>query len=83
MKQKILFVSHCLLNDGTKLKNQDPTEMESERREKRKLLHTLLDAGVELVQLPCPEFILYGAKRWDMRHLSLTRHFSEKNQEIC
>lgn len=64
MRQKILFVSHCLFNDGTKLKNQNPTEMEEERREKRKLLHALLDAGIELVQLPCPEFILYGANRW-------------------
>ncbi len=35
MKQKILFVSHCFLNDGAKLKNQDPLEMEKERKKKR------------------------------------------------
>ena len=32
MKQKILFVSHCFLNDGAKLKNQNLSEMERERK---------------------------------------------------
>ena len=32
MKQKILFVSHCFLNDGAKLKNQNLSEMEQEER---------------------------------------------------
>lgn len=64
MKQKILFVSHCFLNDGAKLKNQNQLEMEKERKDKREFLKKILDAGVELIQLPCPEFVLYGANRW-------------------
>ena len=64
MKQKILFVSHCFLNDGAKLKNQNLSEMEQERKDKREFLKKILDAGVEIIQLPCPEFILYGANRW-------------------
>ena len=64
MKQKILFVSHCFLNDGAKLKNQNLSEMERERKNKREFLKKILDADIEIIQLPCPEFILYGAKRW-------------------
>lgn len=64
MKQKILFVSHCFLNDGAKLKNQDSLEMEKERKKKREFLKKILDDGVEIIQLPCPEFILYGTDRW-------------------
>lgn len=64
MRQKILFVSHCFFNDGAKLKNQNLTEMEKERKEKREFLKKILDAGIEIIQLPCPEFILYGTNRW-------------------
>lgn len=64
MKQKILFVSHCFLNDGAKLKNQNREEMKRERTEKREILKSVLDAGIEIIQLPCPEFLLYGANRW-------------------
>lgn len=64
MKQKILFVSHCFFNDGAKLKNQNLFEMEKERKNKREFLKKNLDAGVEIIQLPCPELILYGINRW-------------------
>ena len=64
MKQKILFVSHCFLNDGAKLKNQNLSEMERERKNKREFLKKILDADIEIIQLPCPEFILYGPNRW-------------------
>lgn len=64
MKQKILLVSHCFFNDAAKLKNQNKTEMEEERSVKRKFLKRALDAGIELIQLPCPELILYGSDRW-------------------
>lgn len=64
MKQKILFVSHCFFNDAAKLKNQNSFEMEKERKNKREFLKKILDAGVEIIQLPCPELILYGINRW-------------------
>lgn len=64
MKQKILFVSHCFLNDAAKLKNQNFEEQQSERAAKRSFLKYALDCDVELIQLPCPEFILYGSNRW-------------------
>ena len=64
MKQKIVIVSHCFLNDAAKLRNQDAADMEQERTKKRSFLRQLLERGIEVIQLPCPEFILYGCNRW-------------------
>lgn len=64
MKQQVLIVSHCFLNDGVKLTGQDEAMQAAERSEKRNLLQYILENNIELIQLPCPEFILYGSKRW-------------------
>lgn len=63
-KKKILVVSHCFFNDGTKLRYEDRGEAEKERKQKREFLKKMLTEEVELIQLPCPEFLLYGANRW-------------------
>ena len=44
------------------LYNQEEIQAEEDLR--RKFLKKALDAGVQIVQLPCPEFTLYGAHRW-------------------
>ena len=64
MRQKILFVSHCFLNDAAKLKHQNLEAQQSERISKRAFLKQILDSDIELIQLPCPEFLLYGSNRW-------------------
>lgn len=64
MKQQILLVSHCFLNDAAKLKHQNTNEQALEHAQKRAFLNQMLEQNVELIQLPCPEFILYGANRW-------------------
>lgn len=64
MKQKVLLLSHCFLNDGTKLRNADADEFAMERTSKRAFLKQALDSNIELLQLPCPEFLLYGSNRW-------------------
>ena len=64
MKQQIIVVSHCFLNDAVKLRNQEPAAMEEERRLKRAFINQMLSQGIEFLQLPCPEFILYGSSRW-------------------
>lgn len=64
MKHKILFVSHCFFNDAAKLKHQNIKNQEQERTAKRDFLKQALDLGIEFIQLPCPEFILYGSNRW-------------------
>ena len=64
MRQKILFVSHCFLNDAAKLKHQNLEAQQSERISKRAFLKQILDSDIELIQLPCPEFLLHGSNRW-------------------
>ena len=46
MKQKILIVSHCFLNDAAKLKNRPVGEQEEERDGKREFLKKILDDGL-------------------------------------
>lgn len=63
MKQ-ILLVSHCLLNTASKVKGFKEEAMEKEEALRRQFLHAAIDHGVHLIQLPCPEFLQYGARRW-------------------
>lgn len=62
--QKIVFVSHCLLNTASKVVLYNKEEMEAEEALRRRFLQKALDNGIQLIQLPCPEFTLYGSRRW-------------------
>lgn len=64
MIQKIIVVSHCFFNDAVKLKHQDMEAMAAERAAKRTFLLHALSEEYEMIQLPCPEFLLYGSHRW-------------------
>lgn len=61
--KKILVVSHCILNNASKVM-QDETELADEYRDRDMLMKAVLEKGIQLIQLPCPEFIIYGPKRW-------------------
>lgn len=62
--QNILFVSHCILNIASKVVLYEKDEMEAEENLRRNFLAQAIEKGVQLIQLPCPEFTLYGACRW-------------------
>ena len=62
-QQKIVFVSHCALNTAAKVQ-RSAQEGEQEEKLRREFLHWVVDQGIQLIQLPCPEFTLYGASRW-------------------
>ena len=62
--QNILFVSHCVLNVASKVVLYEKDEIEAEENLRRKFLAQAVEKGVQLIQLPCPEFTLYGACRW-------------------
>lgn len=62
--KKILFVSHCLLNTAAKVVMYNDREMAEEEALRLRFLKKALAAGVQFVQLPCPEFLLYGRRRW-------------------
>ena len=61
--KEILVVSHCILNNASKVM-QDESELAEEYRERDALMRAVLDNGIQLMQLPCPECILYGPNRW-------------------
>ena len=64
MKQKILFVAHCVLNTCSKVVMYNTEEMAQEDALRKDLLIRAIGQGVQLVQLPCPEQSLYGCRRW-------------------
>lgn len=59
----ILVVSHCILNCAAKVE-QDEGLLAEEYAVRAKLLRAAIDHNVQLLQLPCPEFTLFGACRW-------------------
>lgn len=64
MARKILVVSHCLLNTAAKVRRYDRGESSAEERLRLKTARRALTRGVQLLQLPCPEFLTYGGRRW-------------------
>lgn len=61
---KILVVSHCILNIASKVTGGNEDEQKEEAAHRSRLLEFIMKDKIQLIQLPCPEFILYGAKRW-------------------
>jgi predicted secreted protein len=61
---KILVVSHCILNISSKVTSYNEVEQTEEAAHRRSLLEYASKNDIQLIQLPCPEFILYGARRW-------------------
>lgn len=61
--KKILIVSHCILNNASKVA-QDESELKQEYETRDKLLRLALNKNIQLLQLPCPEFIMYGSRRF-------------------
>ena len=62
--QKILFVAHCLLNTASKVERGPKEGAKQEEELRITVLKKALEKGVQFIQLPCPEFTLYGASRW-------------------
>ncbi len=63
-RQKILFVSHCILNTAAKVARTVPIEQTAEEAARQALLSQVQAHNIQIVQLPCPEFTLYGPSRW-------------------
>lgn len=63
MMQKILIVSHCILNKSSKVEH-DEDSLAEEYATRFDFLQTAIKNDIQLIQLPCPEFIMYGSRRW-------------------
>jgi predicted secreted protein len=61
---QILVVCHCILNIASKVVSYNRDEMSEETANREKLIEYVRKNNIQLLQLPCPEFILYGARRW-------------------
>lgn len=61
---KILVVSHCILNRASKVMSYNEDEICKEEINRKKLLGYVVENNIQLLQLPCPEVLIYGAKRW-------------------
>lgn len=64
MKKKILFVSHCMMNIASKVISNKALKDDTADIERKKIICSAIEEDVCLVQLPCPEFTLYGSNRW-------------------
>ena len=62
-KKKLLLVSHCILNVRSKIQYAVEFETEEERNRKE-FLKKAIEQDIQLSQLPCPEFLMYGGRRW-------------------
>ncbi len=59
-KRRIILVAHCMFNEFSKVistKNNDDVSPSNS-------LKLLMDNGIGIIQLPCPETYIYGLKRW-------------------
>lgn len=61
--KSLLVVSHCILNSAAKVQ-QDEKELAEEYKVRDRLLKLAIQKEIQLLQLPCPEFTLYGSQRW-------------------
>ncbi len=61
--KKLLVLSHCILNHASKVE-MDENELQEEYACRDTLLQRIIAKQIQIIQLPCPEFILYGSQRW-------------------
>lgn len=80
--KRILIVSHCILNTASKVA-QDEKGLAEEYQIKARLLSLVAEKGIQLIQLPCPEFILYGSRRWGhVKDQFLHPHFKNESRKM-
>lgn len=61
---QILVVSHCILNHACKVSDSQKDEIRKEKANRNRFMHYVLNHDIQLIQLPCPEFMMYGCRRW-------------------
>lgn len=71
---EIAFISHCLLNNLSKVEAFD--------NKNKDLIKYLLEQNIELIQMPCPEFTLYGGRRFGQVKEQYDNPFFKKHCSI-
>ncbi|WP_233120214.1 CD3072 family TudS-related putative desulfidase [Tissierella creatinophila] len=57
--RKIIMVSHCILNSNSKVEG-----LSQYQGIFKELIDMIDEKEIGIIQLPCPEMIIYGIKRW-------------------
>ena len=60
----VLVACHCILNPSAKVISPDLQAQARETALRRRALSAFLEQEIDILQLPCPEFTLYGPLRW-------------------
>jgi len=58
-KKKIVLMCHCILNANSKVEG-----LATYPAALNEVLAPLIERGIGIIQLPCPELTCYGIKRW-------------------
>ncbi|AFS79445.1 hypothetical protein DUF523 [Gottschalkia acidurici 9a] len=58
--KKVIILCHCLMNEKSKVKKVNITSS----KYKKEFISLLIENEIGIIQLPCPEMICYGLKRW-------------------
>lgn len=53
----LLIISHCILNTASKVA-MDEGELKEEYEKRDRLIRCVMENNIQLLQLPCPEFII-------------------------
>lgn len=62
-KNKVILLSHCILNKHSKVKTWDKEGKVTEPNT-MDFVEFLMENNIGIIQLPCPELTGYGLKRW-------------------
>lgn len=65
-KRRVIFISHCWLNINTRFPQGAAFEGAN-----TPLLKTLLDNGLGIIQMPCPEYEVLGLEKYDYGEIIL------------
>lgn len=60
----VIVACHCILNPSAKVISQDAQAQARETALRKRALSAFVDKEIDILQLPCPEFTLYGPLRW-------------------
>lgn len=76
--KKIVLIMHCILNGNSKVEG-----LANYEGSMKEIINLFIDAGVGIIQLPCPEMAMYGIKRWEhVKEQFDTLTYREKCREL-
>ncbi|WIF95201.1 CD3072 family TudS-related putative desulfidase [Caminicella sporogenes] len=76
--REIILLSHCILNTNSKVEGL--SEYSGVLFE---LTNLIIKRGIGIIQLPCPEMLMYGIKRWGhVKEQFDTPYFREKCRKL-